>query len=239
MGVLAGIVSLIAIGCQNKVAQENRALWEQNRELQARLASADTAPKADPSQGTQLQAQIEERDAKLAELQNQLHQPAAGQVDADVADIQTSYDKGSGKMTVAVPGDVLFTAGDATVRDQAKATLDKVALSLKRDYAGKPIHIEGHTDARPYAGMISVYSNWELSTDRANVARRLMQENGIGPQQVSQVRGFADQRLRKPDQPDDASNRRISVVVQYLDSPENPGEKPEAAPTQKKQEAAH
>jgi hypothetical protein len=43
-----------------------------------------------------------------------------------------------------------------------------------------------------------------------------MQANGIGPDQVTQVRGFSDQRLRKPDAPLDPSNRRISLIVQYI-----------------------
>jgi chemotaxis protein MotB len=44
----------------------------------------------------------------------------------------------------------------------------------------------------------------------------LMQEQGVHTGQVSQVRGFADQRLRIPDHPEDPSNRRISLIVQYL-----------------------
>jgi chemotaxis protein MotB len=90
------------------------------------------------------------------------------------------------------------------------------------------ISIEGHTDDKPFADRGN-YSNWELSADRANSARRMMQENGVGPKQVSQVRGYADQRLRKPKSPEDPSNRRISVVVQYLEKPE-PEEPPAAAP---------
>ena len=90
------------------------------------------------------------------------------------------------------------------------------------------ISIEGHTDAKPFGGNGS-YSNWELSADRANAARRMVQENGVGPRQVTQVRGYADQRLRKPNAPEDPSNRRISVVVQYLDKPEPAVEKPAAA----------
>jgi chemotaxis protein MotB len=43
-----------------------------------------------------------------------------------------------------------------------------------------------------------------------------MQENGLGPAQVTQVRGFADQNLRKPKEPEDPSNRRISVIVEYI-----------------------
>jgi chemotaxis protein MotB len=75
--------------------------------------------------------------------------------------------------------------------------------------------IEGHTDAKPFSGGTS-YSNWELSTDRANAARRLMEGSGIRPEQIGQVRGFADRQLRHPEDPDAASNRRISVIVQYV-----------------------
>lgn len=48
------------------------------------------------------------------------------------------------------------------------------------------------------------------------MARRVMQANGIRPDQVTQVRGFADQRLRKPNAPLDPANRRISLIVQYV-----------------------
>jgi chemotaxis protein MotB len=78
------------------------------------------------------------------------------------------------------------------------------------------LSIEGHTDAKPYSGT-KEYSNWELSTDRANAARRIMQSSGLRENQVSQVRGYADQMPRKVDDPLDSANRRISVIVQYLD----------------------
>jgi chemotaxis protein MotB len=91
-------------------------------------------------------------------------------------------------------------------------------LALLAEELGKvPNHIsiEGHTDAKPFAEKAN-YSNWELSSDRANAARRLMQQSGIRADQVSQVRGFADQRLRNPKDPLEASNRRISIIVQYV-----------------------
>ena len=78
------------------------------------------------------------------------------------------------------------------------------------------ISIEGHTDAQPYMND-RLYSNWELSADRANIARRLMQASGVRANQVAQVRGFADQRLRDAGNPYNASNRRISLIVQYLE----------------------
>ena len=88
-------------------------------------------------------------------------------------------------------------------------------LSAQIGQLPNSISVEGHTDAQRYTNDTG-YGNWELSADRANTARRLMQTSGVGAEQVSQVRGFADQKLRRPDKPFDASNRRISLIVQYL-----------------------
>ncbi len=101
----------------------------------------------------------------------------------------------------------------------------KSLLKVLAPEAGKlpnPISIEGHTDSKPYNSSPS-YGNWELSTDRANSARRLMESNGVRPQQIVQVRGYADRKLRKPSQPEDASNRRITVLIQYMPESVQPG----------------
>lgn len=80
--------------------------------------------------------------------------------------------------------------------------------------------IEGYTDATPYSGNISTgYSNWDLSADRANSARRLLQQNGVRSDQVSQVRGYADQMLRVKNNPTDPSNRRVSILVKNDNAP--------------------
>ncbi len=76
--------------------------------------------------------------------------------------------------------------------------------------------LEGHTDAVAY-GNTNGYSNWELSTDRANEARRLMQAHGVRPDQIKQIRGYGDQSLHNLNNPLDPSNRRISVIVLYGD----------------------
>ena len=73
------------------------------------------------------------------------------------------------------------------------------------------VAIEGHTDAKPFGR--PDYSNWELSADRANAARRILEESGLDESRVSQVRGFADQRLLTKDDPTNPSNRRISIIV--------------------------
>jgi chemotaxis protein MotB len=78
------------------------------------------------------------------------------------------------------------------------------------------LSIEGHTDSVPYAGAAN-YTNWELSADRANASRRLMQMHGLRPDQVAQIRGFADQDPRNPSDPADPANRRITLIVRYLE----------------------
>jgi chemotaxis protein MotB len=78
--------------------------------------------------------------------------------------------------------------------------------------------IEGHTDARPFrnAGPSSGYGNFELSADRANAARRLLHTYGVRPEQAVEVRGFAQQKLLNPADPNDPRNRRISLVVKFV-----------------------
>ena len=72
--------------------------------------------------------------------------------------------------------------------------------------------IEGHTDARPYSSRRD-YSNWELSTDRANAARRILVTGGLPEPQVVQVRGFADRNLRHRDDPLAPANRRVTITM--------------------------
>jgi len=107
----------------------------------------------------------------------------------------------------------LFDSGSPKLNGDGRELLVTLAQELGR--LPNKISIEGHTDSKPYA-TVGNYSNWELSTDRANSARRLMQANGLAASQVVQVRGFSDQRLRKLDSPLDPSNRRISLIVQYI-----------------------
>jgi chemotaxis protein MotB len=127
---------------------------------------------------------------------------------------------------------IFFESGKAVPTESGAALLVRLAGELGK--LPNSLLIEGHTDSKPFSNDDG-YSNWELSADRANSARKLMQANGVRPEQVGQVRGFADRQLRHPEDPKGASNRRISVIVQYLPPateakgtppPEKPSEKP-------------
>ena len=119
-----------------------------------------------------------------------------------------------------------FDSGSAKISGDGADLL--VALAAELGKLPNTLAMEGHTDSKQYPGA-SNYGNWELSSDRANAARRLMTQHGIRQDQVTQVRGFADQRLRKKDAPLDPSNRRISLIVQYLKKkPDEKTDKPGA-----------
>jgi chemotaxis protein MotB len=121
-----------------------------------------------------------------------------------------------------------FDTGSTTLKPGGRDMLNLLADKLSQ--IPNRVSIEGHTDAQPFSRTNPIYTNWELSEDRANVARRLMQHpGGLRPSQVSQVRGFADQRLRTPLTPFDPSNRRVSLIVQYLTPADFPNGVPPAA----------
>ena len=113
-----------------------------------------------------------------------------------------------------------YQSGSAKLSENGQQLLALLAGELKT--LPNSLLIEGHTDARQYTNDAN-YSNWELSADRANAARRLLQEHGVRANQVTQVRGYADQMLRVKDNPSDPSNRRISILVKN----QNEGKPPE------------
>jgi chemotaxis protein MotB len=107
-----------------------------------------------------------------------------------------------------------YQSGSAKLSLNGQELLALLAAELKT--LPNQLLIEGHTDAAQYSSDTN-YSNWELSADRANSARRLLQQDGVRADQVTQVRGFADQLLRVKSNPYDPSNRRISILVKNND----------------------
>ena len=109
-----------------------------------------------------------------------------------------------------------YEMGSAKLSASGQELLALLASELKT--LSNSLLIEGHTDATPYSKDNS-YSNWDLSADRANSARRLMQQDGVRADQVTQVRGYADQMLRVKNNPTDPSNRRVSILVKNDNDP--------------------
>jgi chemotaxis protein MotB len=92
-------------------------------------------------------------------------------------------------------------------------------LALLGQELGKlpnPVLVSGYTDSRRYQRPDG-YSNWELSTDRANTTRRILMINGVADKRFTQVRGFADRELRVPRDPYAPSNRRVTITMLFAD----------------------
>jgi chemotaxis protein MotB len=123
-------------------------------------------------------------------------------------------DEGLRIQLVERDGHLLFGIGSAEVRPATARVLALIAHVVQT--LPNPVRVEGHTDARQYPNQRAGYTNWELSADRANAARRLLQESGLRAGQIRQVIGHADQDLFTPSDPLDARNRRISILVAAL-----------------------
>ena len=104
-----------------------------------------------------------------------------------------------------------FDLGSSVPKKHTQEALKAIGDKLRPNK--HPLIFEGHTDAQPFRR--SGYGNWELSTDRANAARRILTGVGVNKKRVKAVRGYADTRLRNKKKPHDPTNRRVSILVQH------------------------
>jgi len=123
---------------------------------------------------------------------------------------------------------LFFDIGSARLKPDAAQLLRLIAARIGA--FPNDVTIEGHTDSRPYVR--AGYNNWDLSSDRANAARRVLEENGIRERQITGVNGYADRRLKNPAKPLDFSNRRVTILVAFATSgvPDAKAVAPAAAP---------
>jgi chemotaxis protein MotB len=150
----------------------------------------------------------------LADLQRQIQQAlrSVPQFEKWHANVLTSV-TGEGLRIDLLETDqgMFFVTGNAAPTAAGRRLLETLGRELGR--MPNPVAVEGHTDARPFRSAANGYTNWELATDRANAARRLLNASGVKAEQVKEVRGFADQKLFNGNDPFDPRNRRVSVVV--------------------------
>jgi chemotaxis protein MotB len=105
----------------------------------------------------------------------------------------------------------MFDTGSSALKDYTTQILQEVAKYLNT--VPNRISLSGHTDAKPYPGTTKSYSNWELSADRANAARRALIAGGLDEQKIARVVGLASSVLFVKDEPLNPINRRISIIV--------------------------
>ena len=217
---VVGVVALGSVGCQNKVYDENLKFREENRELRAQN-EALTASKGAQAMGPEIQppAQPESpapRPAPTTQPERFVATPGpapAPPARNDLAEtgLETSVDPVAGTTTVHLVGDALFDPGKATLKETSKASLDRVAAAVKKQYPGRRVKVQGHTDADPIRHS-KWGSNMELSKARADAVRTYLVAKGIDSATVVSE-GFGEQKPKTTNPQDKAKNRRVEIVV--------------------------
>jgi flagellar motor protein MotB len=217
--LLAGSLGMFAAGCQNRMHDDNLALHDQNNRLQGELTEtrsklADTEGRLqrapDPAQVSQMQARISELEEQLKQTQPAPAVGPSGKADPSIPGIEATYDRARGTLTVNLPGEILFEPGKAALKGSAHGTLDKIASAIKRDYSGKKVFIDGHTDADPISRTKEQWEdNWDLAAARANAVRKYLTTKGVDTRLV-------DLRAFGPNKPkgNKSASRRVEIVVQ-------------------------
>jgi chemotaxis protein MotB len=179
-----------------------------------------TEEAAQEQQRLEEQAQaVEQAIQKLAISDAAVHQ-LKDQVIVEVRDSGLSIQV----MDQAGDRQLLFDLSSAELKPPLVKLLQRIATVLGD--MPNPVQVGGHTDSRPYSSG-SVKTNWELSFERADAARRVLESNGLRSKQVTRVLAFADSEPLKPDDPLADENRRLSILAERLQAT---GASPPSAP---------
>lgn len=112
----------------------------------------------------------------------------------------------------------MFASGSAVVQPYMRDLLREIGQTLAD--IQNHLTLEGHTDAQPFPGGDRGYSNWELSSDRANASRRELIAGGLPEDRVVRVQGLASSVLYEPKDPLNPQNRRISIIIMNREAEE-------------------
>lgn len=207
MGLSAVVLlSMLSAGCQNKLYDENKKLYDENKALRAQ----NDQMRAQPQPVVQQTAPPPQQPVVTNPGPATQPQPVAQAPNPpeQIGGLETEVNAERGTTTVRLPSDVFFDPGQATLKQGAKASLDKVVVALKKQFAGKRVEVDGHTDSQPIR--VSKWnSNQELSEARAKTVRDYLVNHGIDASRIT-TRGFGDTRPRGTDM---AKNRRVEIVV--------------------------
>ncbi|MCC7263087.1 MAG: flagellar motor protein MotB [Candidatus Latescibacteria bacterium] len=113
-------------------------------------------------------------------------------------------------------GRPMFGVASSRMESYASEAIRKIAQTINQ--MPNKISITGHTDALPYSGGLSGYSNWELSADRANAARQAVVAGGLEAGKVLRVVGVGSSIPYNREDPFDSANRRISIIIMNKES---------------------
>lgn len=204
---VVGLSSVLAMaGCQNAMHDENRALHQENRELRARIGEREAMKSEDAPITPPAPPAPEPEVAKPTPAPAPTPTPPTPT--ADLGGDVTVNEK-EGTTTVNFLGDTLFDSGQAILKSTAKSSLDKMVAGLKKQYAGKPVKVQGHSDSDPIRKS-KWSSNQELSEARANAVRDYLVQKGVEASRIT-AQGFGSAKPKSS--ADKSANRRVEIVV--------------------------
>ena len=186
------------------------------------IASGSSPMKVNETQVKMIVRSAEQR--RFSDLATQLHQVLDGNAQLKKfgakVDVVVTKDGLRIELIESGSGEVFFPVGSSQMKAAAVIALQTIAPQLRT--LTNPVVLEGHTDAMRY-GTAATFTNWELSAERANAARRVLEAGGLPGGRVTEVRGLADRQPRNPDRPAAAENRRISILLPYSRMPDRDG----------------
>ncbi len=192
-------------GCKyEQLTRQNESLWSQNQELQQELERQRLALDSLEEDLNSARSTGRELDGPV----NVFTAGAAANTGTGFGEIQgVEAVQGPDRVTVRIPGDVLFAAGRAKLRRSVMKTLDQIAEVIEQQYANHTVMIKGYTDTDPIKK--SKWSdNLELSLQRAAAVHRYLQKHGVDPARMQAV-GHGPWHPRQTK----ADSRRVEIVV--------------------------
>jgi flagellar motor protein MotB len=206
-----GFLALISLACSS--GQKQPPQQAPSAQLNAKPAPQVAARPVDNTSQQQIaamQAELAAREAKIRELEAARAQSAnKDSTDPQIAGVASTYDKAKRELTVTLQSDILFAPGSADIRPEAKPSLDKVAAAIKKDYTGKKIRVQGHTDKDPIVHSTDKWiDNMDLSQNRAGAVARYLMLKGVDMKSIVTV-GFGDTQPKQTK----AQSRRVEIVV--------------------------
>jgi len=199
-------------------------LINQDRPIQQSQAEQDTMETANTQEFTQDDQEVTEDKIKreMERIENEQLQELKEQLETEINQLDSVFQQIKDQILIdftalglriqIVDKDQrpMFDVGSANLKTYSKEVLQALAPIL--DKVPNKISITGHTDATPY-GANATYTNWELSADRANAARRAMLEGSYPENKVATVQGMGSVAPLLVDKPLEPINRRIAIIV--------------------------
>jgi chemotaxis protein MotB len=180
-------------------AQASASEKSANADLAAKQSAVPTA------------AATRDQEKQAKELQQAITQEISGVAGQLAEGLAVTPLEGGLLVTISDQGnDPMFNVGSAVPRKEMVLAMEKIGRILSDRKGG--IVIRGHTDGRQFKG--GQNDNWRLSLDRAQSAYYMLVHGGLDEKRISQVSGFADRRLKLPDDPLNDANRRIEILIQ-------------------------